>query len=205
MCENDIDGDRYFDEQAKKKVSFGLTTITEIPDDFVTILEVPEESKCFAKTIQEAEEEVDVMETINEPEERNDIWERSKQPMGIKSVSTTMDEPKETRPPRGTTIKFAPATVIKESPANHLPTLKTFPDFCTASKPIFRPGHKTANLTSSHAGNVQMKNCECGTQVLTTYSTTLTSFPDFVEVSRPSAQADLERLRRQNSRCAPKR
>ncbi len=137
-CQSCVDREKSFDDHAERKVSFGSTTIIEIPEEFVT--------------------------TIDE--------EEAHQSSASRELAMTVDEPRDTKLLRQTTIKFAPVTVVKESQANHLSVLKYFPDFCTASKPIFQPDRQ---CRANHAA-------------------TLASFSNFVETLKPFTRANLNEL-----------
>jgi hypothetical protein len=119
-------------------VSMGASAELKIPEVVVTTTD---------------ERERTLVEIANEPKIENEASKPIKQSgndstLNSESAATTASTPTEFQPStpaptlRISTIKFAAITIIKESPANHLPTLKIFPDFCTASKPIFRPDYR---------------------------------------------------------------
>ncbi|ERF69904.1 hypothetical protein EPUS_05448 [Endocarpon pusillum Z07020] len=161
-----------FDDQAERKVSFGSTTITEIPEDFVTIVDKEKAQEIFAAAIDDGEESEDEIYIFDKPERQDHDPEWNEQPVDGRGLATTAEVPKATKPRRQTTIKFAPVTIVKESPANHLPTLEYFPDFCTASKPIFRPDR----------------------QRQTDHAVTLATFSESVKAFKPFTDADSEGL-----------
>lgn len=202
-CHSCFDREESFDDQARRKVSFGPITITEIPEEFVTTIDEREATENFAAAAEELEDSDDVMKTFDGLERGNDSSEPNKQPVDASNAATTAKEPTDIKPPRKTTIKFAPVIVVKESPANHLPILKIFPDFCTASKPIFRPDHQRQKATSrpTDTTNASTASRKASSQ---NRSETLTSFPEFVETLKPFTRADLERLRKRDSRYTPK-
>jgi hypothetical protein len=127
-CDRCLDREELINDGAEEEVFPGHTAVNEIREDFVTTIDEPERSENFITTVEE-----------QEPEEGHDILHPIEQPARAKDASRTDNESTNTSRLRKKTIKFAAVTVVKESPANHLPTLKSFPDFCTASKPIFRP------------------------------------------------------------------
>jgi hypothetical protein len=214
-CSSCIDREGSTKGQPKRKVSFGVTTIVEIPEEFVTTLDEAEERGelgIIPRTSGAQEEREESFIT------RSDISELGEQPLDIKSDPKTFAEPGNRLVRRTATVKFAPVTVIKESPASHLPILKRFPDSCVASKPIFRPNHRRG--TAEPRGPDQTRPM-CETPDKTNITTTresrnpemalpknrsadLTSSPDVVEQLRPFTRADLQRLRKRDSRYASK-
>lgn len=85
------------------------------------------------------------------------------------AVATTA-KPKDTQSQQKTTIRFVPTTVVKYSPLDLLPALESFPDFCTASKPIFPLTHREKEASA-----------RIETARTRYYLATLTSFPGFIE------------------------
>ncbi|KAF7507696.1 hypothetical protein GJ744_010249 [Endocarpon pusillum] len=161
-----------FDDQAERKVSFGSTAVTRIPEDFVTIVDEEKQQEIFAAAIEDGEESEGEINIFDKAERQDHDPEGNEQPVDGRVLATTAEVPKATKPRRQTTIKFAPVTVVKESPANHLPTLEYFPDFCTASKPIFRPDH----------------------QRQTDHGASLATFSKSVKALKPSTNADWDGL-----------
>lgn len=126
--------------QTKRTVSFGSTTTVEIPEEFVTTIDKPKETGGFTTANIELKESADA--ATDRPDKGDAFSHLSTPLMDDKSVAIHFDGPKDIKSARMTTIKFAPITIVKEGPANHLSALKSFPDFCTASKPVFPPYHK---------------------------------------------------------------
>ena len=145
-CQSCIDRERSLDDQAEEKDSFGSTPIADL-----TKTDKPEETENSATT--EGREQADFRELFDVMRE-NDRSEPDEQPADVTTVAASAHAPNDIKPARKTTIRFAPVTVIKESPANHLPTLQSFPDFCTASKPIFRPDHRRLMACSRAADKI---------------------------------------------------
>jgi len=140
-CQRCIERQVSFDEQdsdsEEEMVPMGTSTVLKISEEVVA-------------TTAERERSELLVETAVEPKIGNQAPKPMKQ-LGdgnfkSESAATTGNNPQELKPPTPTprisTIQFAAITIIKDSPASYLPTLKIFPDFCTASKPIFRPDYR---------------------------------------------------------------
>ncbi len=172
-----MDREESFDDQTKRKVSFGTTNVIIIPEEFVTMIDEEEAQESFATAIEGRDESEDEIEMFDKPEGKDLDSERNEQPMDGRELATTADEPEDPKPQRQTTIRFAPVTVVKESSANRLPTLKYFPDFCTASKPIFQPDRQRR---AHHAA-------------------TMANFSIFIETLKPFPRVDLNGLSERDS------
>jgi hypothetical protein len=200
--------------QPMRKASFGVTTIVEIREEFVTPLDEAEETGKLEIVPRTSGAQKEREEPFTA---RRGTLELGEQPSDVKRVPKTFTEPGNRVVRRTTTIKFAPVTVIKESPANHLSILKRFPDFCMATKPIFRPNPRR-EIVEARCPDQTHPVCE--TPVKTYMNTTResgkpeiglpknrsaapTSSPDFVKF-RPLTQADLQRLRTRDTRYTSK-
>jgi hypothetical protein len=134
-CNSCIDREGSINGQPKRKISFGVT-IVEIPEEFVTPLDEAEETGKLEIIVRTSGAREEREESFTA---RSGTLELGEQTSDVKNVPKTFAEPGNRVVQRTPTITFAPVTVIKESPANHLSILKRFPDFCMATKSIFRP------------------------------------------------------------------
>jgi hypothetical protein len=143
-CQSCIERQVSFDEQDSdsddEMVPLTRSNVIEIPEVVVTAIDEREKSEALVETADELKIGNEALRPMKQLGDDGNF--------NSESAATTGNAPEKIKTPtltptlRSSTIRFAAINIIKESPANHLPTLKIFPDFCTASKPIFRPDYR---------------------------------------------------------------
>jgi hypothetical protein len=134
-CGSCIERQLSFDAQDERRVPVEATIIKGVPEGFVVMNAERERSEVRVETADELERGEESSGPRKKPVDDGKLKFNL-------NAATTTNAPRDIKPLPKSSIQFAAITVIKESPANHLPTLKIFPDFCTASRPIFRPEYR---------------------------------------------------------------
>jgi cell division septation protein DedD len=180
-CKGCSEQESHLENRSRKSVSSGITVCTEIPEEWVRTTNKPKTTKS-ATAIDDPAKQSDFVRTTK-PKDGDDCSKQGEQQLVGRYLSKTGNKENATKSVREPTIKYAPTTVVKETPASQLPILRIFPGFLAVPKPILKPCLKRNMVVSRYTSGVYCQAENAGSKTLSssqTWSATWTCIAMFV-------------------------